>query len=195
MIQKNPMKNLIRIILAFLPLCILSCDNDDNIEMRVNHYQQPVSAGNGWYLGLNVQEGDEIGKDKWYYFYYNIAGFEYELGYVYDIEVQKKQIAASEVMDAPSVKYTLVRVISKTKVPEETTFDIRLTIKYGGGEYDQFIAKDSTSTYYLLEKTKIDCGDLYESLEENIENQTDLVGTFTHVNDTTIRLIDLKTQE
>jgi hypothetical protein len=181
-------------MLAILPMIILSCENDEKIEMRVNHYQQPVSDGNVWYLGLNVQEGDEIGKDEWHYFYDHIAGFEYELGYVYDIEVQKKHVNTAGMMDGSSVDYSLVRVISKTKVPEETTFDIRLTIKYGDGGYSQFIAKDSTSNYYLLEETEIDCGDLRESLEEYLEDQAGLVGTFTHVNDKKIRLVDLKTQ-
>ncbi|HLN75016.1 MAG TPA: DUF4377 domain-containing protein [Prolixibacteraceae bacterium] len=184
------------IILAIISIGIISCKKDDNgerVRMRVNHYQQPVIAYDIFTgLAFFVQKGDEIGKDKWYEFYNSLSGFDYELGYVYEIEVLKKHIE-NPYIDAPNEEYSLIRVISKTKVPQETTFDIELTIKYPDA-FRSLVIKEN-SKYSLMGKTEIDCSNLYDSLEEKINNQIGLIGTFVHVDDKTIRLINLKTQE
>ena len=189
------MKNTLIIILAIISICIISCKKDDNIEivkMRVNHYQQPVNNQEFYYgLSFFIQEGDEIGNDKWYGFSNVISGFDYELGYVYEIDVQKKHIE-NPMIDRPNVDYSLIRILSKTKVPQETTFDIALTIKYSNGF--ETLVNNKTSKFSLLGGTEIDCGNLCDLLDEKINNQTGLVGTFVHIDDKTIRLISLKTQ-
>jgi len=189
------MKNTLIIILAIISICIISCKKDDNIEivkMRVNHYQQPVNNQEFYYgLSFFIQEGDEIGNDKWYGFSNVISGFDYEIGYVYEIDVQKKHIE-NPMIDRPNVDYSLIRILSKTKVPQETTFDIALTIKYSNGF--ETLVNNKTSKFSLLGGTEIDCGNLCDSLDEKINNQTGLVGTFVHIDDKTIRLISLKTQ-
>jgi len=189
-------KNILIIILAIISTCIISCKKDENTEivrMRVNHYQQPVNNQEFFYgLSFIVQEGDEIGNDKWYGFSNIISGFDYELGYVYDIDVQKKHIE-NPMIDGPTVEYSLIRILSKTKVPQETTFDIALTIKYSNGF--ETLVNNKTFKFSLLGGTDIDCGNLCDSLEEKINNQTGLIGTFVHIDYKTIRLINLITKE
>ena len=191
------MKSVLIIILAIISVSLISCEKDENMEivkMRVNHYQQPVN-NQELFCGLSfiVQEGDEIGKDNWYGFSNIISGFEYELGFVYDIEVQKKHIK-NPMADMPNEEYSLVRILSKTKVPQETVFDITLTISYSNG-FESLVTKNDISKFSLLGETEIDCGDLCNVLEENIENHTGMIGTFAHVDDKTIRLLNLKTPE
>lgn len=185
------------IILAIVSICIISCEKDDDIEivkMRVNHYQQPVNYQELFYgLSFNVQEGDQIGKDTWYGFSNTITGFDYEIGYVYDIEVQKKHIK-NPMVDMSNVEYSLIRILSKTKVPQETTFDIILTIKYANG-FESLVTKNAFNKLSLLGETEVDCGNMCDALEENMENKNGLIGTFKHVDDKTIQLLSLKIQD
>ena len=174
-----------------------SCDKEDDFEvvkMRINHYQQPVN-NQEFYQGLSyeVHEGDKIGEDKWYGFLNKISGFEYELGYIYDIEVLVKEVK-NPMVDGASAEYSLLKLISKSKVPEETNFEITLSISSSNG-FESLVSKNEFSKYTLMGKTEIECGDLCDALEENINNKIGMVGTFQHINSNTIQLLELKAQE
>ncbi len=71
-------KNLLT-ILVVISAFLISCEKEDDIEivtMRINHYQQPVNNQEFYYgLSYNVQEGNQIGKEKWYGFSNTISGF------------------------------------------------------------------------------------------------------------------------
>lgn len=58
------------------------------------------------------------GENDWEFFYDSIEGFNYEPGYEYVIEVKKEAISAPAA-DQSSLKYTLVKEISKTKKTSE----------------------------------------------------------------------------
>jgi hypothetical protein len=191
------MKKALIIILAIISISIISCEKNENIEivkMRINHYQQPVNMQEFFFgLSYKVQESDEIGTDKWYGFSNFISGFDYELGHVYDIEVQKKHVK-DPMIDMPNIEYSLIRILSKTKIPQATTFDINLTVSYSNG-FESLVKKNEMSIFSLLGETEIDCGDLCGILEENIENQNGLIGTFAHIDNKTIELLNLRIQE
>ena len=55
----------------------------------------------------------EKGEQKFTYFYDTIEGFDYEPGYKYKLRVRKTPIA-NPPMDASSIKWTLVKQLSKT---------------------------------------------------------------------------------
>lgn len=56
----------------------------------------------------------KIGNDtEWTYFYSNIEGFDYEPGYEYVLEVKQEKVE-NPAMDSSSIKYRLVKEISKT---------------------------------------------------------------------------------
>ena len=54
------------------------------------------------------------GQQDWEFFYNNIEGFNYEPGYEYVIEVKKETIERPAA-DQSSIKYTLVKEVSKTQ--------------------------------------------------------------------------------
>ncbi|GAB0157423.1 hypothetical protein CHRYSEOSP005_26980 [Chryseobacterium sp. Alg-005] len=60
---------------------------------------------------LQVKEKQE---DNWTNFYSNIEGFTYEPGYEYVLKVKTEKIA-NPPADASSIKYTLIKQVSKTK--------------------------------------------------------------------------------
>ena len=59
-----------------------------------------------------VQEDDKIGTEDWEYFYQAIKGFDYEEGFIYDLDV--KIIAVENPpADASSLQYQLIKLIEK----------------------------------------------------------------------------------
>ncbi|SIQ22161.1 protein of unknown function [Chryseobacterium indoltheticum] len=60
---------------------------------------------------LQVKEKES---DTWQNFYTNIEGFTYEPGYEYVLKVRTEKIE-NPPMDASSIKYTLIKQVSKTK--------------------------------------------------------------------------------
>ncbi|MCJ7932343.1 MAG: DUF4377 domain-containing protein [Chryseobacterium sp.] len=69
------------------------------------------SAGAGRMKCLQVKEN---ASDSWTHFYSNIEGFDYEPGYEYVVQVKTEKIA-NPPADASSIKYTLIKQVSKTK--------------------------------------------------------------------------------
>ncbi len=85
----------------------------DRVNMMVNSYTVDC-IGEMEGTCLLVQEGNMIGTENWEYFYFvdSIEGFVYEPGYVYGLEVKKTEVSDPPA-DGSSVKYELVRIISK----------------------------------------------------------------------------------
>ena len=191
------MNKLLIIFLTIISPCLVSCEVDEKIEiikMRVNHYQQPVNNAELFYgLSFLVQEGDEIGNDEWFRLHNHILGFDYQLGSIYEIEVLKKH-TENPMIDMPSVEYTFIRTLSKTKVSKETTFKITLSIEYFNG-FESLVTKNDFSKFNLLGNTEINCGNLCSTLEENIENQKGMIGIFKHIDNSSIELLALESKE
>lgn len=55
------------------------------------------------------------GKSNWEYWYSGIDGFEYEPGYEYVLDVRKESLLEPRAADQSSIKYVLVKEISKTQ--------------------------------------------------------------------------------
>lgn len=167
---------------------VWSCSSDNEnqtqpIDMRINHYQN-TGLGEGLYLTLMVQEGNNIGTDQWSKFYSTIEGFNFEPGYVYDLSVQVDQID-NPPADGSSLKYTLDKIKSTKKVDNETLFVVDLKI-----DGQSFIT--TTSGYEILNKIKVDCNTICDELDEKILAQDDLVGTFKRIQGNDIQLISLE---
>ncbi|MEL6918549.1 MAG: DUF4377 domain-containing protein [Bacteroidota bacterium] len=105
--------------LAFLLL--LSCGNDDNggidvpegTNLRVNYFTIDC-VGVLEQQCLLVQEGSDIGSDTWDYFYDPIEGFDFELGFVYNLQVTKTKVE-NPPADGSLYTYKLVNIISRTE--------------------------------------------------------------------------------
>ena len=187
------------LVLMLLSSIIVSCvktecvKKDIGVEilkMRINHYQQPVNQFEFFYgMAFFVQIGEDIGNENWNSFPYIINGFDYELGYIYDIEVSKKHLELT--IDGPNAEYSLFKIISMEEVSKNTTFDIILTIKYHNG-FESLVKRDEYNNFSLLDNINIECGELCDDLDQGIENQIGLIGTFNHLNKNTIKLKNLK---
>lgn len=142
------------------------------INMRINHFKQ-TGIGEGLYLVYLVQEEEKIGGEDWSYLYDEIEGFNYELGYIYDIKVRKVEVE-NPPADASSIKYILVNVRSKEKVPENETFEIDLK-KYG----NNFVTLEGDEMF-LLYKYLIDCNSMCDELASDMESQEMVTAKFIH---------------
>lgn len=184
------MKKHLLILSAFSLLFILSCSSNDveTSNLRINHHQQPTD---GFYrhLAFLVQEKQEIGTSTWKYFHEVIEGFEYESGYIYDLQVYKVKIE-HPLEDASNVRYVLKNLVRKSKVSGETSFTIALK---GEPQIDLpgFVTGNRETGFRILDKINIDCNILCEELGEVLENQDEVKGVFTHLEANTYKLIDL----
>jgi heat shock protein HslJ len=84
---------------------------------------------------LQVQDGEKIEEGRWQNFFSNIEGFEYEPGNIYKIVVAVEQLPPPIPADASSLRYRLVKVISKTADKTLAISDIWLVEKVG--EYEK----------------------------------------------------------
>lgn len=87
---------------------------EDTVKMTVAS-EKRIAMGVGPMEVFLVKEGEET---EWSYFYSNIDGFDYESGYEYVLEVKKEKIDDPP-MDSSSIKYTLVKEVSKTQKTSE----------------------------------------------------------------------------
>lgn len=104
------------IILALVYGCSTAVKDPDETIMRINSHTVDCVGGVMEGKCLLVQEGDLIGTEDWEYFYFedSIIGFEYEPGYIYRIVVKKTTIPDPP-QDASSLRYELLRILSKEK--------------------------------------------------------------------------------
>lgn len=142
------------------------------VDIRINHFRQ-TAVGEGPYLVYLIQEDEKIGTEDWQYLYESIEGFNYEQGYIYDLKA-KKTIVENPPADGSSLKYELVSVISKDRVPEEESFAIKLKA------YDYNFVVNDGNDFMLLYEYVIDCNSLCESLSESLASNDQVTANFIH---------------
>ncbi len=102
------MKQLNFILILFM---VLSCNSTRKSVTLTVASQQVDCQGEGIQKCLLIKR--EKQKD-WEYFYNEIEGFTYESGFEYVLEIEEESIA-NPPADGSSIKYKLVKQISKTK--------------------------------------------------------------------------------
>lgn len=171
-----------------------SCDNSDDANeittMKVNHYKQ---SGSSLFLSqfLLVQEGNLAGGNEWNLFYDDIEDFNYELGYVYTLTVEKIWLENPPV-DGSSIHYRLIEVVNKVKAPLDEEFEILLARLTDDNGYDSYFEEVDNLSYKLLDGTKIDCQDYCDELSKKMLNKQSITGVFTHSDDGRLLLKALK---
>lgn len=106
------------IIFLLLASCSKSDDSGqilpDGTNFRVNYFTTSC-VGVTQQDCLLIQEGETLGTDDWDYFYTTINGFDFEPGFIYNLEVKKTDIP-DPLQDASSIRYELIRLIAKVAV-------------------------------------------------------------------------------
>ena len=104
---------LIALFLTFGPF--MSCDRDnvqpEMVSMQVADSYRDCYGAHAQQKCLQVKEN---GAYNWQLFYGRIEGFTYEQGYEYELLVKREKVA-NPPADGSSLKYTLVKEVSKTK--------------------------------------------------------------------------------
>lgn len=130
------------LLFSLLMLGIISCKtatknnalNTVEKTFWINSAKLPCQ-GVGPMSCLQVQDGEKIEEGRWQNFFSNIEGFEYEPGNIYRIVVAVEQLPPPIPADASSLRYRLVKVISKTADKTLAITDIWLVEKVG--EYEK----------------------------------------------------------
>ena len=108
------MNYLIRLVSVCLVLLFSACDKNDlepeTITMRVaDQYKDCTSVGPQKCLWVQLE-----GEPTWTLQYSGIEGFAYEEGFEYTLIVKRERIK-NPPMDGSSIRYTLAKVVEKTK--------------------------------------------------------------------------------
>ena len=118
-------KQTIITILFAVILGLASCNRDSNYEDKVEQVTVYVSAETGLYYNVpntTLEEGMMIrvdGEDNYICVAFNtITGFTYEKGNEYELLVKKTKLA-NPPKDSGSIRYELIRIVSKKKVMAE----------------------------------------------------------------------------
>lgn len=110
----SDMKKLIG-LLFLLPLLFASCASNKATVKMVVASQKGDCVGVVPQKCLLVKKG---GDTNWTFFYNQIEGFDYEEGYEYVLEVKEEKVE-NVPADASSLKYILVKEVSKTPTASE----------------------------------------------------------------------------
>jgi hypothetical protein len=161
----------------------------EKVRVRINHYQQPTTS-EGSFLTFVVQEDDKIGSSQWTTRWPDIKGFKYEKGFVYDIIVRDKK-RDELIMDAPDIETTLVKVISKKKIPPQTAFEMMLAFAVGDQYYVSYVGGNLSDGFHIVSSLPIDCDTLCDELAQRLESKQSITGVFYHT-DTGVKLIGFK---
>lgn len=74
---------------------------------------------------LRIKKGNDFATSEWELLYGNIEGFEFQVGYFYQLEVRETKLPPELVpADASSIKYTLVKMIDKRQDTKTRLHDI-----------------------------------------------------------------------
>ncbi|WP_299213916.1 DUF4377 domain-containing protein [uncultured Aquimarina sp.] len=177
------------LFLLVVSLILSSCSDDDEVfeitTIRVNHYK---TTTNGFFFGglgtvLLIEEGNQIGQDNFTHTFNGINGFDYELGFIYDLKVSKTKLA-NPPEDSSNIRIDLLEIISKMPVSSDTEFNVRLTLNQTDGIFNNWVFVDQDNNYSILNSSiRIDCENLCNELSAKISNQEQLTGVFTHGED------------
>lgn len=150
----------------------MSCNSDDDdrdfvgtTTLEFKHDRTTATAlDNG--LFPVVKRGVEA--SEFGIFYGGVIGFQPELGFNYNIEVNKFFID-EPLTDASSVAYDFVRLIEK--VPESTTqeFDLRFTVQFGD-QQDSFLTMSGNRDFQFLNTIPIVCNSQCDELTQPLQD-------------------------
>ena len=111
------MKLFVSIFTLFLATLGCQSENQAQKETWWINSAKVDCTGVGPMSCFQIQKGEEIKDGEWELFYDQIAGFEYEPGFIYELEVGVSKKTDPVPADASSLTYELIEVIGKTQDP------------------------------------------------------------------------------
>jgi heat shock protein HslJ len=109
------MKSLFTIFALFL--AVIGCQDQDQPQREtwwINSAKVDCT-GVGPMSCYQIQKGKEIKAEEWSLLYDEISGFEFEPGFIYQLEIEVSEKATPVPADASSLSYKLIDVVSKTQ--------------------------------------------------------------------------------
>ena len=121
-----------------------------------------------------------------------LDGFDFEWGYVYEVKLKETHLK-NPPMDGSSIKYELIKVLSKTKAPKNYSFELLISrdLYLGHGE-DQVnnLKFVNDSTYRYMDEIDIVYAPAQEVFFDQVfSNNQSKKGTFTFIDSKHIRLM------
>lgn len=98
-----------------ISLFLVSCNSSQDTERLIIASKQADCVGVAPQKCLVVKRS---ANEDWEFFYNGVEGFNYEPGYEYEIEV-KKETVENPAADQSSIRYILVKEISKVQKESE----------------------------------------------------------------------------
>lgn len=126
-----------------------------------------------------------------------ISGFEFEWGYTYQLLLKETELLP--LSDGTRLRHELVKVISKTKVPDSTQFRLFLDVNLYYYQVDsseietsKTLIQKNDSTYLYFEEVEIIVPThLTTQFKSIVDGATKKVGTFEFMDEKRIRLVQL----
>ena len=121
-----------RILTLIISLLFMSCDSNLNEQIIWVNSAKIDCVGVGPMQCFQIKNSEE---EPWTNFYQDIAGFDFEPGYIYKLKVSIKTLDKDELpADKSSLEYRLVEVLSKQADPLLSLNDIWVITKIEGAE-------------------------------------------------------------
>jgi hypothetical protein len=126
-----------------------------------------------------------------------IDGFDFEWGYYYTLKVKEKKVGP--LSDGTRYDYSLLKVISKEKVPDSMIFRMSIdplryySILDEDGISNYTLNQLNDSTYLYMDKVEIEVSyESQESFKKKVDNEVGFRGNFKFVNGRRIRLVSYR---
>jgi len=128
-----------------------------------------------------------------------LEGFEFEWGYKYEINVRETELS-HRLSDGTKFRHTIISVVSKTRVPDSTQFNLFLDpYRYyhasvaDDPEFSLTLKPVNDSTYLYFDTVEIEVpASLREKFVLIVEGTSTNTGRFVFINEKRIRLVDLE---
>jgi hypothetical protein len=181
--QYIPMKNL---LLAFTLLFALGL-NAQGFSTKKIKVKPYLSVQNYEHFKRMVINADDTSIEF-------IDGFDFEWGYTYELKISVKKLKQTW-SDGTRYEHKLIKVISKTKVPEGTTFKMHIDpMRYYYQSEDEAMNKTivsiNDSTYSYFDKIEIEVPqDLKPAFDTIVNGENGRNAFFTFTTEGRIRLL------
>jgi heat shock protein HslJ len=163
------------VIFIALTSFIMSACNKEQTLFVADHYVDCEGVSPQKCLLIKENKTDE-----WSNFYDNIEGFTYEEGYFYELKVKVSKIK-NPMQDESSLKYSLIKVVSKTAAGVLNETENTMIKDFEGNweviEINDFVNNTGKNPYFIIANGKINGNNGCNNFGGDIKQNSD--GTYT----------------